>query len=69
MAPESGTKVAPVHQPPSPAALPADTDWAPAMVYRERMLEDQLRAMQAERDFLRGVVTALVERRGPVRLT
>jgi hypothetical protein len=39
------------------------------MVYRERMLEDQLRAMQAERDFLRGVVTALVERRGPVRLT
>ena len=49
---------------PSPAAL-ADS---PTMVMREKVLEDALRAAEAERDFLRGIVQALVERRGPVRI-
>jgi hypothetical protein len=38
------------------------------MVMREKVLEDALRAAEAERDFLREVVRALVERRGPVRI-
>jgi hypothetical protein len=39
------------------------------MITREKVLEDALRAAEAERDFLRGIVRALVERRGPVRIT
>lgn len=38
------------------------------MITREKMLEDALRAAEAERDFLREVVRALVERKGPVRI-
>ena len=38
------------------------------MVTREKQLEDALRAAEAERDFLRGIVQALVERKGPVRI-
>ena len=38
------------------------------MVTREKQLEDALRAAEAERDFLREIVRALTERKGPVRI-
>ena len=60
-----GSSLHRVHQPPSPASLGYV---GPPMVTREKQLEDALRAAEAERDFLREMVRALVERRGPVRI-
>lgn len=65
---ESGTTSAPVHQPPSPAEVFQSPYVEPTMVTRERQLEDALRAMTDERDFLREVLRALVERKLPMRI-
>jgi hypothetical protein len=52
----------------SPAVLASEHGAETTWITREKVLEDALRAAEAERDFLREVVRALVERRGPVRI-
>jgi len=42
--------------------------WEPTMVTREGMLEERVGQLEGEVAFLREVVRALVERRGPVRI-
>lgn len=43
-------------------------EWEPVVMLRDGVLEEQLAAAREEIAFLRGVIQALVERKGPVRI-